>query len=66
MSTIIAASVLVPLSIAAAAFAVDKIEQGTTEKEDVEIDEHKEEERNDREKGPGGLVDLSGGMLGML
>jgi hypothetical protein len=63
MSTIIAASVLVPLSIAAAAYAVDKLEQGTTEKEEQRTEGSFEQ---DNDKGPDDLVDFSGGRLGIL
>lgn len=61
MGTIIAASVLVPLSMAAVAYAVDKIEQGTTEQKN----EKRTSSTSNQPKNPDDLVDLSGGMFGI-
>lgn len=61
MGTVIAASVLVPLSMAAVAYAVDKIEQRTgRQKIDDTISS-----TSDKKKNPDDLIDLSGGMFGI-
>jgi hypothetical protein len=62
MGTIIAASVLVPLCMAAIAYAVDKIEQGSTEQKK----EKKISTASRQQRSPDDPVDLSGGMFGIL
>jgi hypothetical protein len=60
MGTIITALVLVLLSVAAVAYAVDKIEQGLADKrKEIRSDQ------TNQKKLPDDMVDLSGGMFGI-
>jgi hypothetical protein len=63
MSSIILASLAVPLMIVATALIVDRIDQSTAKKAS---DENRSKKNNDEQKGPpDDLIDLSGGMYGI-
>lgn len=63
MTSIILASIAVPLMIVAATLMVDRIEQSAVnERTHEDESEKKRDERNDP---PNDLIDLSGGMYGI-